>query len=703
MNVDDEKCWKRCHVRGLPKMMSKRVIIISLFVLLILVIPVNAAKITIYPTVDAVVWRNISAYPWDNWSTMTAGAGTEVPLDGVPFSLVGFSAANNNTANESTYVSNNRYVASFDFTTNTIPADATITSVVYGNRGTLVGRLHPDWGIVNGTLTNTTSAPVMDDYQKMGNTELAPRISYANWNNTSWNNYTFSAPGLNYATQSKGGYLVLFFTTSWDIDRTEGVSINWSSGRVNLNQVEKNETMYDPFLEVTYSQPVPLPAPTVTGITPSTGQNTTIISITNLAGTNFVSGATVNLTMSGQANITSGAVTVVGPTNITTTFDLTGAKVGAWNVNVTNPDGQEGSLVNGFSVTNITPAPTVTGITPNSGQNTTIISITNLAGTNFVSGATVNLTMSGQSNITSGAVTVVDPTNITTTFDLTGKKVGLWNVTVTNPDGMEGSLVNGFSVTNITPPAPDKVGVFRGLGYWYLDMNNNGTWDPTSDKAFYWGKQPGDTPITGDWNGDNITETGIFRSGGTWFLDMNNNGTWDASPPDTQFSWGKQPGDTPITGDWNNDNITETGIFRAGGHWYLDMNNNGTWDPTSDKEFFWGKQPGDIPVTGDWTGDGITKTGIFRPGTGFYLDINNNGIWDNTPTDTMLAWSGFGLQPNDIPVTGDPNGGGITATGIFRNGDWYLDINNNGIWDSGTDVIYPIGQPGDKPVTGKWS
>jgi len=247
-----------------------------------------------------------------------------------------------------------------------------------------------------------------------------------------------------------------------------------------------------------------------------------------------------------------------------------------------------------------------------------------------------------------------------------------------------------------------NVGVFRGLGYWYLDMNNNGTWDSTpTDKTFTWGKLTGDIPITGDWNSDGITETGIFRPGGTWYFDMNNNGTWDSTPTDKTFTWGKQPGDIPITGDWNHDNITETGIFRAGGHWYLDTNNNGTWDPTSDTEFYWGKQPGDIPVTGDWTGYGITKTGIFRPGTGFYLDTNNNGIWDPT-SDTMLAWSGLGLQPNDIPVTGDWNGDGITETGIFRNGDWYLDINNNGIWDSGTDVIYPIGQPGDKPVTGKW-
>ena len=257
-------------------MMSKRVIIISLFVLLILVIPVNAAKITIYPTVDAVVARNISSqpYPWDNWIAITAGDGTEV-VDGVPFAIVGLDAAGLNDVSERTYELNRRYVTSFDFTTNNIPADATITSVVFGNRGEVTGIITPDWGIVDGTLTSNTSAPVMDDYQKIGNTELAPRILYANWNNNDWNNYTFNTDGLTYATQSKGGYLVLFFTSSWDIDRTDGARDNWTVGRVTFNQVEKDGVVntVDPFLEVTYSQPVPLPAPTVTGITPSTGQD----------------------------------------------------------------------------------------------------------------------------------------------------------------------------------------------------------------------------------------------------------------------------------------------------------------------------------------------------------------------------------------------------------------------------------------------
>jgi PKD repeat protein len=275
------------------------------------------------------------------------------------------------------------------------------------------------------------------------------------------------------------------------------------------------------------------------------------------------------------------------------------------------------------------------------------------------------------------------------------------SLTATNLGGT--TVLTKVGYINVTNGAY-KIGVFRGLGFWYFDMNNNGLWDgPVIDKTFNWGKQPGDMPITGDWNSDLITETGIFRPGGTWYLDMNNNGTWDGTPTDKTFSWGKQPGDMPITGDWNSDLITETGIFRPGGTWYLDMNNNGTWDSTpTDKTFSWGKQPGDIPITGDWNRDSVTETGIFRSGGTWYLDMNNNGTWDSTPTDKTFSW---GKQPGDIPITGDWTADGITKTGIFRPGvGFYLDMNNNGIWDGApTDTFMPWAlQPGDKPVIGRW-
>ena len=102
----------------------------------------------------------------------------------------------------------------------------------------------------------------------------------------------------------------------------------------------------------------PLPShadpPTVTAITPSSGVTGTTVNITNLAGTGFLAGATVKLTQSDSTDITATSVDVVSSTQITCTFDFTGAAAGQWDVVVTNSDTQSGTLTNGFTVTNYT-------------------------------------------------------------------------------------------------------------------------------------------------------------------------------------------------------------------------------------------------------------------------------------------------------------------------------------------------------------
>jgi len=92
------------------------------------------------------------------------------------------------------------------------------------------------------------------------------------------------------------------------------------------------------------------------------------------------------------------------------------------------------------------PSPAVTSITPNLGDNSDSISITNLAGTSFQEGASFKLTKSGQSDIVCTSVVYVSPIKLTGTCDLTGHVAGGWNVVVTNPDGKSGTLAAGFAV-----------------------------------------------------------------------------------------------------------------------------------------------------------------------------------------------------------------------------------------------------------------
>ncbi len=91
-------------------------------------------------------------------------------------------------------------------------------------------------------------------------------------------------------------------------------------------------------------------APSLAGITPSSGLNTGIVNIINLSGSNFRAGAMVKLTKSGQPDINATNVAVVNPSKITCDFDLAGAAAGSWHVVVTNPDARSGTLPNAFRV-----------------------------------------------------------------------------------------------------------------------------------------------------------------------------------------------------------------------------------------------------------------------------------------------------------------------------------------------------------------
>ncbi len=201
--------------------------------------------------------------------------------------------------------------------------------------------------------------------------------------------------------------------------------------------------------------PLPLtgPAPTITSSTPATGVQSATVGITRLAGTNFLTGATVTY-WQGATIIPLQNINVVSSTNITGTLSVpSGAPVGAYNITVTNPDGKSVTRTTAGTFTVTSNAPTVTGITPNTANLGWPVNITNLAGTRFQPGAVVKLVNSSAGADIMATSIVVNPANtsITCTFDLTGAPAARRNVTVTNPDGKNGTLANGFTVTSNAP------------------------------------------------------------------------------------------------------------------------------------------------------------------------------------------------------------------------------------------------------------
>ncbi len=149
---------------------------------------------------------------------------------------------------------------------------------------------------------------------------------------------------------------------------------------------------------------------------------------------------------------------------------------------------------------------------------------------------------------------------------------------------------------------------------------------------------------------------------------------------------------TKITPGW-------TAVWFYHGLWFIDSSHSRGSDGTSFAGTVWGfGQTGDIPIVGDWNGSGKKKIGIFRNGT-WILDSNNNGQIDSG--DRTFT---FG-QAGDFPVVGDWDGSGQLKAGLFRNGTFILDYSGHltGTYTGKADVTFSFGQSGDIPVVGDWN
>lgn len=228
------------------------------------------------------------------------------------------------------------------------------------------------------------------------------------------------------------------------------------------------------------------PSPTITSSTPPNGYNTSTVSITYLAGSGFATTGgipAVVLMKTGQTNITATSVSVVSSSQITCTFDITNKQAGYWNIIVTNPDGQYGTLTNGFEVKNPSAAVTLSSITPSSAVANTTASISSLAGTGFVASPLPQILLRRSLyNDLTGTVTSATTTNIIGTFNLTNRVPGSYSVCVIN-SGADAVCGLTFTITA-------------------MGSTTNGTIDvkstPTSSKVFLNSVYKGYSPMTLD-------------------------------------------------------------------------------------------------------------------------------------------------------------------------------------------------------------
>jgi hypothetical protein len=207
--------------------------------------------------------------------------------------------------------------------------------------------------------------------------------------------------------------------------------------------------------------------PQFTSMIPSDGDAGSSVSVTDLLGSNFQSGATVQLTHTGSTSINATSVAVGSASHLACTFTIpSDAVAGTWDVVITNPDGQSVTYANYFNVHGSSSTATTTTTTGASSGTVSITSVTvSPPAIGMINGWIGTLTIDTSTPLTPGpALTVTLSNSAGQTFTATNPQVsssgteitpffnqpvpqGTWDIRITNPDGSYGVKTGGFVIS----------------------------------------------------------------------------------------------------------------------------------------------------------------------------------------------------------------------------------------------------------------
>jgi hypothetical protein len=194
---------------------------------------------------------------------------------------------------------------------------------------------------------------------------------------------------------------------------------------------------------------------TVASINPDAGFNGENTAVT-ISGTGFSSdpSAVFLLHPVTAVRIDLTGVARIGSTQIDAVVPLGGAAaIDKYDLHVTI-SGKTVKLASAFLVTDVLP-PQVTGVTPPSGWDQKDVKIT-ITGGNFISLPFVFLKLDAGAEVAAENVLFVDSGTLTAIVPA-GLPVGAYDVIVQNPNGIRGSLLDGFLVSATSPPVIDDV------------------------------------------------------------------------------------------------------------------------------------------------------------------------------------------------------------------------------------------------------
>ncbi|HMV84203.1 MAG TPA: putative Ig domain-containing protein [Blastocatellia bacterium] len=249
------------------------------------------------------------------------------------------------------------------------------------------------------------------------------------------------------------------------------------------------------------------------------------------------------------------------------------------------------------------------------------------------------------------------------------------------PWGASGAPYNDLAVSgdydgdHLTDQAVFRRGTDQS-GMWYIKRSSDGQ---TMSKL--WGLGT-DVPVAADYDGDGKTDIAVWRgSEGNWYIRRSSDGGVDT------IYWGAASlGDVPVPGDYDGDGKTDVAVFRrSNGYWFLKLSGNGQVVSK-----LWGLGT-DVPVAADYDGDGKTDMAVWRGSdTNWYIVRSSNKAVETK------SWGAASL--GDIPVPGDYDGDGKTDVAVWREstGTWYVKCSSD---DSVRSKA--LGQSGDLPVTAR--
>lgn len=272
-------------------------------------------------------------------------------------------------------------------------------------------------------------------------------------------------------------------------------------------------------------------------------------------------------------------------------------------------------------------------------------------------------------------------------------------VAVTDDGTPEALSVTETAVANVIDPNADKdaitplIGDFNGdcltdIGYhdvnagiWEIALSNNGAFTNTTCWLTGFGTSRDWVPISGDFDGDAITDVGIYNNtnnstdGGKCEIALSTGSSFEISGQWLQFTepsydW------QPFTGDFNIDKYTDFGIYNkdTGEARIAFSNGSGFGDFRTWVTGFGGDKRS--LYTGDFNGDGLPDICTFKKSTGEWCVAFNNteGFVDSA------VWIDSFAKDKD-PLVADFNNDGLTDIGY---------------WDKDTDTWYYAVSTGDK-------